>query len=1028
MKRSKLILGGIGVAALLSTTLFVSNNIGHEEEARYSQDRGSLATQAGANGYLEWLKGKMIDLETGEVIESEKLNAVIQNHKMNQTKAITVEWSEHGPDNIGGRTRAIHIDHTDENIIWAGAVSGGLYKSTNKANNWSRVESFPGGQFISSIAQDAGGNIYVATGSVDESWTGEGLFVSPDGGETWQVVPGTENLPRVNRVAATQYSSKVYFTHNAGLMEYTFGGTIQPAASYTSNVGSKTLAYAADGLGLVVGSVSNETWFSPDWGATFQKVSGSGLISQSGFARIEYAISKKKPNGLYSIYAATTTSNNAGQWISLDNGASWHKHTPATGADVGNGVIDYRDQGTYNSVVSFDPTDVNRVIVGGIDLHTWKKQIDNPPSGGWSKISVWFANPTSPLYVHADNHELKWSSDNTLYIGNDGGIGVSLDKGNTFYHANRGYNVTQFYAIGHDRNGAVIGGTQDNGTLYNDHKNGTYQEFKRIGGGDGFTSEISFFNPNVIFTSIYYNSMSRSGDAGENSSAFIPAFGSGYDPVGVQGGQHPFHTQFHLAEYYDTNSEDSVIYIPRASYEVGDTVRVPSLATGDTIPYITPTTIHYDDTLMYDPALTTTEYEVEDQITGAIYDLGTNSYTPFPSASGTTPPTVGDTIEVFVQNGPDTVVVAAVTAYDFYFGSNASGPGVIPFGRDTMRLGIPWDTLTVQDPFQSWFVFSTAKNGGEVWGTREATRLSTANPKWVRLIDGIGGAAGNLDVAFSKDLNHMFVTAGGGVYRLDSLGSVYASDPDFKNKLHLDDGASATTKTLVSSGSFSGIGINPNNADDVVAVQTFGGSVYRSSNATAASPTMSSVGSQSGLAFYDVIIDRDDSNVLFASTHVGVSMSENGGATWTDVSSPLFAGVPVYRLRQAWRTWDEGNRVPGEIFIGTHGRGIWSTDAVLSVNESDALTPKEKVKAFSLEIYPNPARFNSTIVVDMKESKALDIQFYNISGRLVKRIRKTDAHVGRNEIGFNASDLPQGTYLIRVQSGNQIENTKFVKM
>src|SRR5690554_7919080 len=94
---------------------------------------------------------------------------------------------------------------------------------------------------------------------------------------------------------------------------------------------------------------------------------------------------------------------------------------------------------------------------------------------------------------------------------------------------------------------------------------------------------------------------------------------------------------------------------------------------------------------------------------------------------------------LFVQNGPDTVVVAAVTAYDFYFGSNASGPGVVPFGRDTMRLGIPWDTLTVQDPFQSWFVFSTAKNGGEVWGTREAARLSTANPKWVRLIDGIGG-------------------------------------------------------------------------------------------------------------------------------------------------------------------------------------------------------------------------------------------------------------------------------------------------
>src|SRR5690554_7527195 len=1029
MKRSKLILGGIGVAAILTTTLVVSNNLNKEKDAQYTQDRGSLATQAGANGFREWVKGTMIDVETGETIDAEKLNLVVRNYKNNQTKALTVNWTEHGPDNIGGRTRAILVDHTNENIIWAGGVSGGLYKSTNGANIWRRVDNFPGGQFISSIAQDAGGNVYVATGSIDEGWNGEGLFVTPDGGDTWQIVPGTASFTRVNRVAATKYSPIVYFTHSTGLKKYTFGGTVENTASYGGG-GTRTLAYSADGKAIVVASGSSETWFSTDWGQNFQKISStsssSGLITQSSFGRIEYANSKKKSDVTYSIYAATSSSNNQGQWITLDNGASWHKHTAATAANSGDGVIDYRNQGTYNSVVSFDPTDVNRVIVGGIDLHEWKKQINNPPAGGWSKLSIWFAHPTNSLYVHADNHELKWDSNNKLYIGNDGGIGVSLDKATSFYPANRGYNVTQFYAIGHDRNGSVVGGTQDNGTLYNDHKNGTYQEFKQIVGGDGFTAEISFFNPDMIFSSVYYNSMSRSGDAGENSSAFTPAFGSGYDPVGIQGSHHPFHTQFHLAEYYDTNSEDSVIYIPRASYEVGDTVRVPSLATGDTIPYVTPTTIHYDDTLMYDPALTTTEYEVEDAITGAIYDLGTNSYTPFPSASGTTPPTVGDTIDV--QNGPDTVVVAAVTAYDFYFGSNASGPGVIPFGRDTMRLGIPWDTLTVQDPFQSWFVFSTAKNGGEVWGTREAARLSTANPKWVRLIDGIGGSAGNLDVAFSKDLNHMFVTAGGGVYRLDSLGSVYTSDPDFKNKLHLDDGASATTKTLVSSGSFSGIGINPNNADDVVAVQTFGGSVYRSSNATAASPTMSSVGSQSGLAFYDVIIDRDDSNVLFASTHVGVSMSENGGATWTDVSSPLFAGVPVYRLRQAWRTWDEGNRVPGEIFIGTHGRGIWSTDAVLSVNESDALTPKEKVKVFSLEIYPNPARFNSTIVVDMKESKALDIQFYNISGRLVKRIRKTDAHVGRNEIGFNASDLPQGTYLIRVQSGNQIENTKFVKM
>lgn len=62
-----------------------------------------------------------------------------------------------------------------------------------------------------------------------------------------------------------------------------------------------------------------------------------------------------------------------------------------------------------------------------------EKQINNPPSGGWNKISLWFTSPTSDLYVHADNHELKWDGSNRLFIGNDGGIGVSLDKGQTFY-------------------------------------------------------------------------------------------------------------------------------------------------------------------------------------------------------------------------------------------------------------------------------------------------------------------------------------------------------------------------------------------------------------------------------------------------------------------------------------------------------------------------------------------------------------------------------------------------------------------
>lgn len=1029
MKRNSLLIGGLGVAAV-TASLLLTNAFNTDEKAQYSKSRQSLEKETDANGMREWLKTTMIDVETGEVITEQRLKEVMENYRNNQTKAITVDWIEEGPDNIGGRTRAILIDHTDENVVWAGGVSGGLYKSMNGANTWSRVENFPGNQFISSIEQDAGGNVYVATGSLDEAWGGNGLYVTPDEGQTWELVPTTGSEGRINRVAATEHNSTVYFTTLSGLKQYTYGGSVSNVSSYGGN-GAKTLAYSRDGEVLVVAANNNHTWVSLDWGQTFtdQSVNGTGEISSNGYTRIEYAISEKKSDGTYSIYAATVTaaplSNNAGQWISLDNGETWYEHTPSTSAGITNGVIDYRDQGYYNNVVSFDPSDPERVIVGGIDLHEWKQQINNPPSGGWNKISLWFVNPTSDLYVHADNHELKWDSNEKLYIGNDGGIGISLDKAQTFYPANRGYNVTQFYAIAYDKHGSVIGGTQDNGSLYNDHTNSTYQEFKQVSGGDGFTAEISFFNPDVFFTSSQYNSFFRTADAGETMNTFTPDLPNSYDAFG-QGGDHPFHSQFHFAEYYDENSEDTVTFIPRANYSAGDTVKVPSLASGDTIMHITPVALAFDDTLSYNPLLTTTEYEVEDDITGLTYDLGEYDFTPFPSASQNYPPDNGDTLEVYVPNGPDTIVVASSTPYDYHYGTNAVANDTIDMGKDTIRLSVAWDTIRVQDPYQSWWVFSTNENGGELWGTRDAARLSVANPQWVRLIDGIGGS--QVDVCWSRDLNHMFVTSGNSIYRVDSMGSVYTSDPDFKTKLDIDEGASATNIETVASGSYQGIGINPNNADDLVAVQAFNGNVYRSSNATSATPTMTAVGSQGGIGFYDVIIDRDDSDVLFASTFNGVSLSEDGGATWTDVTHPTAEGCPAYEIRQSWRSWEDGNRRPGEIYVGTFGRGIWSTEAVLNVEGQDPVSQVKEESGISLEVYPNPSRYNSTLIVDLTENNNLEIQFFNISGRLVKRIEKTNAHIGRNEVVFSAEDLPQGTYLIRVKSGTQMQTTKFMKM
>jgi glycosyltransferase A (GT-A) superfamily protein (DUF2064 family) len=117
MKRNNLLIGGLGVAAI-AASLLLSNSLNVNESAQYTMNRESLDQEQDANGFKEWLKSTMIDVETGEEITPERLNEVMENYRKNQTKAITVDWIEQGPDNIGGRTRAILVDHTSENITF----------------------------------------------------------------------------------------------------------------------------------------------------------------------------------------------------------------------------------------------------------------------------------------------------------------------------------------------------------------------------------------------------------------------------------------------------------------------------------------------------------------------------------------------------------------------------------------------------------------------------------------------------------------------------------------------------------------------------------------------------------------------------------------------------------------------------------------------------------------------------------------------------------------------------------------------
>lgn len=112
--------------------------------------------------------------------------------------AVGNDWIERGPNNVGGRTRAIIFNPVvGGNAVVAGGVSGGLWKNadiTNNATAWTRVTSFPENINVQNITVDPNNSSiwYVGTGEsyVFGDVNGNGIWKTTDAGANWTRVFG----------------------------------------------------------------------------------------------------------------------------------------------------------------------------------------------------------------------------------------------------------------------------------------------------------------------------------------------------------------------------------------------------------------------------------------------------------------------------------------------------------------------------------------------------------------------------------------------------------------------------------------------------------------------------------------------------------------------------------------------------------------------------------------------------------------------------------------------------------------------
>lgn len=956
------------LAVLLAFFLFPA-----EKQREYTPRSMTLSQSIG--GSVEFWRMIRHNQITGEVDPADIEQALMQLKSLDKAKGSSWDWEEMGPDNLGGRTRAIIFDRNNPAIMYAGAVSGGLWKTTTNGSSWVQVPGFSQSMVVSCITQAPNGDLYVGTGEAllrpywgmygtgSSGFEGGGIYKADAGTDSFRLLSATSTWKFINEIEAHPTNGNIYAATNNGLRISGDGGTtwsLPTLTPSTSNINSHDVDIASDGTIL---AVINKNCYISSSPTEFTRISGTTSTLPQAGVRMEMAIAPSDPNYLYASLVGNNESTQ-GVYRSTDKGTTWTQIAPAasTSFNIHGG------QGMYNNTIAVYPNNKNRILVGGIDIWSWEQ------GGTWTQITSSDFPTTYPFYVHADIHEFVFHPNNPdiIFVGCDGGIHRSLDGGYTWTSMNKNYSTIQFFAITSSGSGQVLGGTQDNSNQFIDFKGNTPRAARTVFSGDGGYAAISQFTAQVnkksiheaIFVTAQYGAVGRSALAG--ASGTWQGAGTSADPA--------FFSARMLTEGAPGNASNpwSSFVTPLALWE----------------------TIH--------------AYDSQDSIE---FVADTNYLAG----------------EIITLRAPQ-------HGYPF---------------RHTLLAGLnKGDTMKIQNPIQSMFILAGRRS---LWITREPHNFS-GTPQWYKL--GEIPSSNINTFTISNDGDHIFVgSAGGTVYRFSNIRQAYDSlstdmgttaNPNASQVVTMASIASHPGRTVTS------IAVDPANNNHVVyTLGNYGNAnyVYRSANATTASPTFES--KQGGLPtfpVYSALIPMNAPNTLMVGTEFGAFVTTNlnlSNPTWTEINTEM-GRVPILMLHQQTHYFPydtvslkDGHQIIlieypetknyGGIYAGTHGRGAFRNLSYVTTGIEKPVVNKPGTFRSQLLVYPNPVESNATAVVNLGSSQRAQVTVYDITGKVVATINPGLLKSGRNEISLELGHLKRGNYIVQVVAGGESKSTKIIK-
>ena len=369
---------------------------------------------------------------------------------------------------VGNRVSAVVGVPGRSNICYAGAASGGIFKSVDGGINWKPIFDGQDVQSIGSlaIAPSDPNVIWAGTGEAfirSNVSQGNGIYKSTDEGKTWMRM-GLEESGRIGRIVIDPRNPDIVFAaamghcygpqQERGVFRTGDGGkTWQKVLFVDENTGCSEIAMDPNNPRIMFAGMWPmliKTWGkwsggpggglhkSTDGGLTWKKLEGKDLPGGE-IGKVAVAVSPSEPDRVYALFEA----KEEGLWRSDDGGGTWAQVNPD------HGIL---NRPLYYTRCVVAPDNADEVYFPATRFHMTQdggRTIKAFGAWGGDHHDMWI-DPLNP---------------ERMMVGNDQGVAISTNRGKTWHGVN--LPIAQMYHVYTDNQVPyyVYGNRQD-GTSY----------------------------------------------------------------------------------------------------------------------------------------------------------------------------------------------------------------------------------------------------------------------------------------------------------------------------------------------------------------------------------------------------------------------------------------------------------------------------------------------------------------------------------------------------------------------------------